>query len=483
MFVDARDTTFELDRSADVTIIGAGAAGITLARELGKAFDVVVVEAGGSEAGVGELHDGFIACAGLPYPIEETRRSGFGGSTSIWSGYCAIFDEGDFWDDPERPLGGWPITRQELLPHYLEAGALLNLPDFGFNAAKLAARVGDCYRFSADFAMDVWRFGQPTARFSEQFSSEIDKARNITALTHAAAVDLRLASDGRNISEVAVRTAQGRLGRIRSRIVVIAAGGLESARLLLNADGQIEGGLGNAGGMVGRCFMEHPHLPIPGIRGTSDKRLAQWTTRFRIPPELEFEFLLGIAPHVRRREGLLNARAHAFHTPQMEPDEPARIGLFLEQEPNSISRLRLTQDRDAIGLRRVELDWRLSTRDWQSYRRTAANIGRELVQAGLATGDPGPFIDTVDESAVLHSNHHLGTTRMSSDARNGVVDAQCCVHGTDNLYVIGGSVFPTGSWANPTMTVLALTLRLAAHLRQRLPRQVAIVQTSQGKSE
>ena len=462
-----------LDREADVAIIGAGAAGITLARELSKKFDVVVIEAGGAEAGVGELHNGFITCAGLPYPIEETRRSGFGGSTSIWSGYCALFDEGDFWDNPGQPLGGWLITRDELMPYYHAACALLNLPDFDFNAAELATRGGMRYGFSADFAMDVWRFGQPTARFSEKFSDAVSTSSRIRTLTYATAVDLRLAPDGSNVSEVVVRTAQGRSGHIRSRIVVIAAGGLETARLLLNADSQVAGGLGNAGGMVGRCFMEHPHLPVPGIRGTQDKRLAQWTTRFRVSPELEFEFLLGITPQARRKEGLLNARAHAFHTPQMELDEPARIGLFLEQEPNPASRLRLTGNRDAIGLRLVELDWQLSPRDWRSYRRTAQRIGLELIQAGLAIGEPEQLIDAIDDSSVLHSNHHLGTTRMSSDTRTGVVNDQCRVHGTDNLYVMGGSVFPTGSWANPTMTVLALTLRLAAHLRQLLSHRTA----------
>lgn len=470
MLVDARDSDVSLDRSVRLAIVGGGAAGIALAQALRGAGDVLVIEAGGREPGdVGE-HAGIVACVGLPYPVEETRRSGFGGSTDVWAGYCALFDEADFAARAPGEPGGWPIGHGELDAYYERSAALLNVPDFDFDAAAFAERSGERCSFSPDFHMDVWRFGRPTARFSEEFGASFDSAGDIATLTNARVVDIRLADDGQTVTEVILRTSNGRTGRVRADIVVLACGGIETARLLLNADSQCPGGIGNAGDMVGRCFMEHPHLPIPGVRAADDLRLAHWTGRGCTEAGGEFEFLLGIAPHVRRREGLLNARAHAFHTPRMDAAESACFGLFLEQVPNPSSRVRLIADRDGMGLRRAALDWRIAPEDWRSYRRTATMIRDELVRTGLARAEPGPAIEDIGESDLLHSNHHLGTTRMSADARGGVVDPQCRVHGTTNLYVAGGSVFSTGSWANPTMTVLALALRLADHLRPMMER-------------
>lgn len=144
------------------------------------------------------------------------------------------------------------------------------------------------------------------------------------------------------------------------------------------------------------------------------------------------------------------------------------IGYF-EQEPNRDSRITLGEERDALGLRRVAVDWRLTELDRRTYRMAANLFGGELARACDGRFHSESWLD--DESAVpqvFGTSHHMGTTRMADDPRDGVVDRHCKVHGMDNLHIAGSSVFPTGSWAFPTFTIIALSLRLADHLRARL---------------
>ena len=124
-------------------------------------------------------------------------------------------------------------------------------------------------------------------------------------------------------------------------------------------------------------------------------------------------------------------------------------------------------------MRRVILDWRLTDLDWNTYQRTATALSKAFERAGLGTMRGAIGEDARDREPVPHSNHHLGTTRMSSNQEEGVVNADCLAHDLSNLYILGGSLFPTVSWANPTFTLMALTFRLADHLRNKFRSQGA----------
>ena len=178
------------------------------------------------------------------------------------------------------------------------------------------------------------------------------------------------------------------------------------------------------------------------------------------------EFMVNFAAvaEVQQENGLLNARAHVYRTPTMNPEEPPRLG-FLGAVPESASRIRLSQERDRLEVRKLQLDWQLTDREWTTYRRMRSIFvdGFERIGAGVQVRS-----ERHREVSVLHSNHHLGTTRMSVRTDDGVVDSDCRTHDVENLYLIGGNVFPTASWANPTLTLLALTYRLAKHLRSTL---------------
>jgi choline dehydrogenase-like flavoprotein len=464
VILDALDDSVRLDRRVQLAIVGAGPVGITLARELSGGADVLVIESGGlrAEASYEALNTG--DCSALPYPLNETRTRQFGGSTALWAGYCAPFDAHDFTPRPWVPGSGWPFGIEELWPYYPKSAALLNLADPGFDARDVARKAGISLPFSGDDVVpSMWRFGSPVLRLNQRAGPEPVASRGITTLVHATVVDIRLNGDHSAVTELVVRTLEGREGRIGADAVVVASGGIETARLLLNADTQLPGGIGNARGLVGRYFMEHPHLPIATLELDAGA-LQGFLEKAEIGAGETFLFNVGLPARVQEKAGLLNARAHVYRTPSMSETENPRIGLFMEQAPNPHSRLTLAPRTDALGMRRVTLNWQLTELEWHTYREAGA-----LFREGFAPAGRISVIGTShDESLILYSNHHLGTTRMADAPADGVVDGNGRVHDIDNLYLMGGGVFPTVSWANPTLTLMALTYRLADHLRRRL---------------
>jgi choline dehydrogenase-like flavoprotein len=145
------------------------------------------------------------------------------------------------------------------------------------------------------------------------------------------------------------------------------------------------------------------------------------------------------------------------------------LDVHAEQLPNPASRITLAGAQDRFGVRQPRIDWRYTQADIRTVRGTLSLIGSALETGGHGTlaWDPDAVeADILRDGA--YGGHHLGTARMSADPRHGVVDADCRVHGIDNLYVAGGAVFATSGQANPTLSILALALRLAACLRERL---------------
>jgi choline dehydrogenase-like flavoprotein len=138
-----------------------------------------------------------------------------------------------------------------------------------------------------------------------------------------------------------------------------------------------------------------------------------------------------------------------------------------EQMPNLDSRIRLTDQRDRLGMPRLHLDWRYTPLDVRTVRDSLRVIAEEFARTNVGRLS---FEDDEVERAIrregAYGGHHIGTTRMSDSPSQGVVDRNCRVHGLDNLYIASSSVFPTSSQANPTLTIVALALRLASHVRQ-----------------
>lgn len=507
MFVDARELPDGHLFEADVAVVGAGPAGITLARALAsKRLDVVLLESGGREpdGSTQQLYAGEVA--GIPYSLEGSRLRFFGGTSNHWGGYCRPLDAIDFEPRDWIPHSGWPFRRDELMPYYDLASEIVEVapprfedpaywrekteePMLGLATGRLRER--------------FFQFSPPT-RFALRYGPALERAENVLVALHANVTHIAVTPGAQAVNELAIRTLTGRAHRARARIYVLAAGGLENPRLLLISQDVVAAGLGNEGDRVGRFFMEHPHLGgfaeivvadparLPLIyreRIAVDGRTAK--VAFVPRPEflrsrrlLNASFTIGLAGQYQGDEAKAPAPAHLdmlraarrFLTVRgtAVPSEAGGVGAWfgigcaVEQAPDPASRVTLGGGTDALGLPRIRLDWRLSEGDRRSMVEHVRSFAYEFGTLGLGRVRLRIEDDGRWPAVVGGGNHHMGTTRMSDNRRTGVVDRHCRVHGLANLYLAGSSVFPTSGSANPTLTIVALALRLADHLEARL---------------
>jgi choline dehydrogenase-like flavoprotein len=143
------------------------------------------------------------------------------------------------------------------------------------------------------------------------------------------------------------------------------------------------------------------------------------------------------------------------------------LDFHAEQQPNRLSRVMLTDDRDPCGVPRIKVDWRYTRGDVDTAGRSLALLAEDFKQSGAGTFDFDPASVEFEMTRYgAYGGHHIGTARMGTNPATSVVDAQCRVHGVDNLYIAGSATFPTSSQANPTLTIVALALRLAERLRK-----------------
>ena len=530
MIEDLSDHPRDAKFDTEVAIVGAGAAGITLARRLLAAnIHVCLLESGGRdyEQSVQDLARG--ESVGFPYyELAESRLRFFGGTTAIWGGRSAELDPIDFERRPWVAHSGWPIDKEALQTYYDQAFELLDLPASRMHADDDRSASG--HNLALDPSMvetSHWQFDEQFERFALGRCADLAASPSIRILLHATVTRIVVNASATAVEALEVANLTGGKGTVRARTFVLAAGGIETPRLMLASSDRLPNGVGNEHGLVGRFFTEHPRAR--GARVVSDKiwPLLQAMPRLRrVKGRLQSSLLRG-APRLQEREGILNTafslavrkppdgrksisqRLYADVKQSLPPNRfgrwlwrnyrraefvarerinlpggwwrlrSGRYGLYVivrgEQAPNPASRLTLDKERDNLGMPRVQLDWRFSDIDKQTVRVLMSTFDNELIRLGLGRLEPSGWLteegtswqtDDLIGKHPVGGYHHMGTTRMASDAHLGVVDANCRVHGMGNLFIAGSSVFPTGGWANPTLTILALVLRLADHLKR-----------------
>lgn len=491
MRFDARAVEEGTTLQADVCIVGAGAAGITLALALrDKGLDVFLLE-GGGETGSPEQQDIYKGrMAGLnTWQLDACRFRQLGGSTVAWAGWCRPLDAEDFEVQDWMPHSGWPISRADLDPFYVLAHDTCDLADFDYDVESLSTRAERTH-FALDPALavtSVYHYSPPT-RFNLKYGAAIDAAADIALYLNAGVVDI-VSGSGDQVDRVEVGTLEGKRFFVEARAVVLAAGGIENARLLLAGNGGA--GIANGSDTVGRYFMEHPHYYGASLI-VSKSDAVRFYDRFQMAGAymgvarlMTLRGALALAPAVRAAEGIPNMglelnqidleREHPgvppAHMAQLIGKRDAvlmRIHARVEQRPLPDSRLTLSErDRDALGMPRPILDWQIAREDLLAYRR-----GFELLGAAFGKAGIGRVWASVEGEEFKGSPqpgcHHMGATRMAADPALGVVDANLRCHEVSNLYVLGSSVFPTGGYANPTLTIVALAHRLGLHLLEAL---------------
>ncbi|MEZ5825718.1 MAG: GMC family oxidoreductase [Geminicoccaceae bacterium] len=497
-------------RRFDLAICGAGPAGITLALEMAAAgYDVALLEGGGLDYldHSQELYQG--ENGGLDYfDLDFVRVRQFGGSTNHWGGWVRALDSEDFDKRSEVPHSGWPFGKAALDPYAEKAASILEAPgseELGNPAQPLGHNFAglNSVRFQITDAV----------RFADKYVEEVRASRQIMLVLHCNVLDMILHEGLGSVRHV-VCASYDRPDRfsVEARFFTLAMGGLENPRFLLNATSQLAAGIGNGKDLVGRYFAEHPDVwagfylvrpDLPAYTGPSflvpD---GPWTAAHRT-----LRYCLAVAGHKEEESwSLATIRARleqwacgsdlalsilhmlrsdmkagqVLCTDDLEEIEglpgAGQLRIFTEQAPNPQSRLTLAQSLDRFGQRRARLEWNLTDLDYHTMRTAVRGFGEELAAADLGRvrmadwlRADNPVLPSVRTDRVAH-HHHIGTTRMAGDPQSGVVDANARVFGIANLHIAGSSIFPTGGYANPTFTIIQLTLRLADHLKIELAR-------------
>jgi choline dehydrogenase-like flavoprotein len=488
MLVD--HTQFDGDATSDahhydLCIIGAGACGIAIAREFnGCNTKVALVESGGFEPStdVHELYDGETSGVHEGY-LMQTRLRLFGGTTNHWGGLCRPFDELDFKQRDWIPYSvAWPFTRKALEPFYDRAADVVQLQQFFAGGAPSRDLVDE----SCELSALLFRFSPPT-RFGSAYRQELLDSDNVSVFLNCNAADLPLTDNKNAVDSMKIVTNDRRSFYIRAKHFVLATGGLENPRFLLNCNNDIAAGLGNHSGLVGRYFVSH--APTGGIGAVSfaGRHTSNIVERvvLKAADHGRHVSYVGIKEAAQRRLGVLNQGFAFWRAIEDLPEDlqrfvdvnsaftrfhtgdgsSATFGLtsVAEQSPNPNSRVSLSDERDFTGMRKIKFDFRTNPLDRESIAKSIEFLAAELGRLGL-----GRVRFDIDDPVDLPFNpddHHMGTTRMHDDPQQGVVDANTKVHGLRNLFVTGGSVFPSGGFANPTITMIAVALRLADHLK------------------
>jgi choline dehydrogenase-like flavoprotein len=529
-----RDTTV----TADICLIGAGAAGITIAKELaGSSLQVCLVEGGGQQYEYQESQELYRGDSiGVPVSLDGGRLRFFGGTTNHWGGRCAQLDDVDFRRRDWIPHSGWPIDRAELDPYYARAYKVAGFSsEWRSDAGTLSYLNVALPPLNTEWLRPfLWHFtpamkDAPVWKWAHAYGPILRESSNIRAILHANFTAFSTEADRSRVRSVTVKSQNGVSATISAKTFVLCCGGIENARLLLLAAEQNSGGFGNENDLVGRYFMQHPRGPAGLI--VSAERMSRVQEQFNIlrgADDLEIEIGISLTPQMMEKERLLNCSAvlqyqgdpesgvtaaqdiwRALLTGRWAPDMGEKVGLIagdfgafanglkhrlssgrslvlegsagipsrsaivlldLEQAPNPESRISLAQDRDALGLRRVTANWQLGELERRTAARFIGYIAAEFARLGIGRCRIEPWLqdDRIPVTdALKETYHYIGTTRMADDPRQGVVDRNCVVHGMENLYVAGSSVFPTAGHANPTLTVVALALRLADRIRRQ----------------
>jgi choline dehydrogenase-like flavoprotein len=531
MFIDFREFPKDELIETDICVIGAGAAGLAITQALAdSSMDVCLLETGGMSPELAYMQLAEPALSQGDYLTTGCRARQFGGSTTHWGGVSIPLDDIDFQARDWVAHSGWPISRADIEPWYEQANGIVKAGAYQYTKAQLEVADWPYPEFNLEFFDDIYfRRAYQATEFNKLYKQSLEDAANVRVFLHATVTELHADPTSKTTQYATIKEPAGNAARIKARYFVIAAGSLESSRLLLASNDVQPEGLGNQTDQVGRYFMMHPHLDIGRIEGINPELLAF----FDFNPQGGADFKAGIRPRpsVQQEQRILNTSVRFEGIPDTQtgyyafreivhelgdyykdwkadasPELPdnfdelvwmalkdldsvygglmerrsnpkfqgnllqtqASIYVQSEQAPNPASRITLAAEKDSLGVPMMVQDCQVLPIDKHTLRVTGELLGRDLAMRGDGRVKIADWLldDSLKWDVEMWGGcHHMGTTRMTATDVDGVVDVNCKLHSVDNTFVASGSVFTTGGYANPTITVVALALRLADHLK------------------
>ncbi|WP_298992545.1 GMC oxidoreductase [uncultured Pseudokineococcus sp.] len=523
MLTDLRTAPLPADAGDAVVVVGSGAAGIALATALGASGRrVLLLESGGDVAdttaiGRGDVLNGGVADA-LPFNgLGEGRARVLGGTTQLWHGQCMRLHDIDVAPRPWVARSGWPLPLAELGPWYDRAEDWLDVSGRGYGPDRWSEHPGlPPLAWDGDHLLHDFTEYMRQPYLGTEHRDALAASSDVEVLLHATVARVRTSHGAATGLEVVL--PDGTRRELAAREVVLAAGSIENARLLQlsDADGV---GLGEGREHTGRHLQDHPIIRTAEVlprdfRVLQDRYVVLRRHGRRLFPKVR------LAPRAQEEHGLLDATAvfvHEHAHPGLEAsrrllqaarrrtapphllrevataataapavartayrrlargmaigERPSHVWLqlWVEQAPQPDRRVRLAEEVDAHGLPQARVTWTCDDLELETTRRLTRWVADDLRRLGVAEVRELPSMadDAAWRSTVTDAAHPAGTTRMAIDPADGVVGTDLEVHGVRGLSVVGGSVFPTSGYANPTLTIVALALRLAARLEGR----------------
>jgi choline dehydrogenase-like flavoprotein len=477
MLVDFNASVNNLPKNVDFCIVGSGPAGMSLALELERhGRSVLLLEGGGIEwtPEAYELYKGDVI--GDHYvSLEYARARMLGGTSGHWGGWSYQLSEWSFKKKAGFDDAQWPIEKKDLDKFVERARAVLDIK-----------APPDDVVIDNEFGIKEFRISYSRVRFGQRYRDQLGSSKHITCATNANLTGLK--TDGHNIVAATITNLKKQSISVQAKYFILAMGGIENSRMLLWCNHQANGQLVDPRAPLGRYWMEHPNykvgyalvdLKVPKTAYYHPHLLLTFTEDvFKKLGILEADVLMEVIPGTGTKALLKDLICVAPRIGEWAASLAGKnivCGIKLvvgwEQEPVWNNHIKLSgAKRDRFGIPTVELHWKKTDRDRTTMQKTlthfneylmARNRGRMKLDEWVFAKDGYP--SSGDDGV---SYHHMGGTRMAYTAEKGVVDTNCRVFGQGNLYVAGSSVFPSGGGANPTLSIVQLSLRLADHLVQ-----------------
>ncbi len=494
----------------DYAIIGSGAAGILLAIKLiEKGKRVLMIEAGHFDEDAERQSLNKILQTGKELESAVSgRKRAVGGTTIAWGGQSLPFYPIDFSKRDWVENSGWPLPIEEVQPYYNEANRFMGVDEADYEDDVLRMLGMKKQPFNRDELWYHFSKWAPEPNFKKIYHTTLE--RNVTVLYNAVATRINVNED-KLADNIELANFNGDKTAIPINNVLIATGSIEASRLLLASDAQVAGGLGNQSGWLGKCFMEHPCIEI-GVVSSSNQYKLQKAFNTHLYKKRKYSVRISLAEKAQREKRVLNAsmgimfdyndgridpyievrkylhekkinsipslfantgayllsaKALFFDKLIYKHKARARAVVMMEQEPLKESAITLSNEMDAIGMRKASLNWQISHKTWDTVVYASGVFKKELKRLGFGNLEIHNYINANNadwEKHLTDVNHHMGGTRMSSTADNGVVSTDLQVWGHPNIYVCSCAVFPTVSHSNPTLTMMALCIRLVNKL-------------------